>query len=96
VACLDANLMLKSSLRNAGLWICPNTGHAINLEEPAAFNAQVEGFLGAVERGSWRRAYPTAGISPKLDLSRSVHLVGSGDRLDDADADAGLHRSRYQ
>src|SRR6266436_319620 len=38
VRCLETNLMLKSALPNAGLWICPNTGHAINLEEPAAFN----------------------------------------------------------
>jgi pimeloyl-ACP methyl ester carboxylesterase len=57
VRCLETNLMLKSSLPNAGLWICPNTGHAINLEEPAAFNAQVESFLSVVERGSWRRRY---------------------------------------
>jgi pimeloyl-ACP methyl ester carboxylesterase len=57
VRCIETNLMLKSSLPNAGLWICPNTGHAINLEEPAAFNAQVESFLSAVERGSWRRRY---------------------------------------
>jgi pimeloyl-ACP methyl ester carboxylesterase len=47
VRCLETNLMLKSVLPNAGLWICPNTGHAINLEELAAFNAQVESFLGA-------------------------------------------------
>lgn len=70
VHCLEANLMLKSSLPNAGLWICPNTGHAISLEEPAAFNAQVESFLSAVERGSWRRRYLSA-------LSRSevgLHL----------------------
>jgi pimeloyl-ACP methyl ester carboxylesterase len=58
VACLDTNLMLKSVLPNAGLWICPNTGHGINLEEPTAFNAQIENFLDAVERGSWRRGYP--------------------------------------
>jgi pimeloyl-ACP methyl ester carboxylesterase len=57
VRCLETNLMLKSSLPNAGLWICPNTGHAINLEEFTAFNAQVESFLSAVERGSWRRRY---------------------------------------
>ena len=60
LSCLEANLMLKSSLPNAGLWICPNTGHAINLEEPAAFNAQVESFLSTVERGSWRKGYPPA------------------------------------
>jgi pimeloyl-ACP methyl ester carboxylesterase len=65
VACLETNLMLKSSLSNAGLWICPNTGHAINLEEPAAFNAQLENFLSAVERGSWRRSYP--GTTSRLE-----------------------------
>jgi len=31
------NLMLKSAIPGAGLWICPQHGHAINLEEPAAF-----------------------------------------------------------
>lgn len=55
--CLDTNLMLKSVIPTAGLWICPNTGHAINLEEPAAFNAEVESFFSAVERGSWRRGW---------------------------------------
>jgi pimeloyl-ACP methyl ester carboxylesterase len=53
--CLNTNLMLKSALPNAGLWICPRTGHAINLQEPAAFNAQVETFLSAVERGRWQQ-----------------------------------------
>jgi pimeloyl-ACP methyl ester carboxylesterase len=55
--CIETNLMLKAALANAGLWICPNTGHAINLEEPAAFNAQLESFFSAVERGSWRRGW---------------------------------------
>jgi pimeloyl-ACP methyl ester carboxylesterase len=51
--CLETNLMLKQAIPTAGLWICPNTGHAINLEEPAAFNAEVQAFFSAVERGSW-------------------------------------------
>jgi pimeloyl-ACP methyl ester carboxylesterase len=51
--CLQANLMLKSTIPASGFWVCPNTGHAINLEEPAAFNAEVDRFLSAVERGSW-------------------------------------------
>jgi pimeloyl-ACP methyl ester carboxylesterase len=55
--CLETNLMLKAAIPGAGRWICPNTGHAVNLEEPAAFNEQVERFLSEVERGSWRRAY---------------------------------------
>ena len=51
--CLETNLMLKAAIPGAGLWVCPNTGHAINLEEPAAFNAQVDAFFSAVERGCW-------------------------------------------
>jgi pimeloyl-ACP methyl ester carboxylesterase len=57
IPCLETNSMLKSVLPDAGLWLVPNTGHGINLEEPAAFNAQIENFLKAVERGSWRRGY---------------------------------------
>jgi hypothetical protein len=69
-ACLETNLMLKSVLPNAGLWICPNTGHGINLEEPAAFNAQIENFLAAVERGSWLRGYSRAEPHAILQLQR--------------------------
>jgi hypothetical protein len=76
VRCLDTNLMLKSALPNAGLWICSNTGHAINLEEPTSFNADVENFLGAVERGSWRRGVPRTetalGLHRRLCQDRSV------------------------
>ena len=48
--CLETNLMLKRAIPGAGLWIHPHTGHAINLEEPAAFNAMVGAFLADVER----------------------------------------------
>ncbi|WP_216851367.1 alpha/beta fold hydrolase, partial [Acidisphaera sp. L21] len=51
--CLETNLMLKRCIPGAGLWMCPNTGHAINLEEPAAFNDQVQAFFSAVERQTW-------------------------------------------
>ncbi len=53
--CLQPSLYLKRIVPNSGLWVVPNTGHAVNLEEPAAFNEVVLNFLGAVERGSWRR-----------------------------------------
>jgi pimeloyl-ACP methyl ester carboxylesterase len=59
--CLETNLMLKAAIPGAGLWVCPNTGHAINLEEPAAFNAQVQDFFSAVERGTWPSRAPTHG-----------------------------------
>ena len=79
VPCLETNLMLKSTFPNAGLWICPNSGHAINLEEPAAFNAQVESFVSAVERGSWRRGYPRTESSSDLDLHRRARRGNSAD-----------------
>ena len=80
--CLETNLMLKSALPNAGLWICPNTGHAINLEEPVAFNAQVENFLGAVERGSWRRGFPGTAIIPSVGWSRRARRDHSVIQID--------------
>ena len=57
--CIEANLFLKRTLPAAGLWMHPRTGHAINLEEPAAFNAAVRDFFGTVERGRWRLGVST-------------------------------------
>ena len=51
--CLDTNLFLKRTIPSAGLWIVPRTGHAVNLEEPDAFNSEVQEFFGTVERGKW-------------------------------------------
>jgi pimeloyl-ACP methyl ester carboxylesterase len=53
--CLDPNLFLKSTLPDAALCVLPRTGHLINLEEPALFNAIVLSFLTAVEHGCWRQ-----------------------------------------
>jgi pimeloyl-ACP methyl ester carboxylesterase len=51
--CVEPSVFLKRTLPNAGLWICPRTGHAINLEEPEAFNREVAAFFSTVERGRW-------------------------------------------
>jgi pimeloyl-ACP methyl ester carboxylesterase len=51
--CVEPSVFLKRTLPKAGLWMCPRTGHAINLEEPAAFNREVAAFFAAVERGRW-------------------------------------------
>ena len=51
--CLETNLFLKRTIPSAGLWVLANTGHAINLEEPALFNRIVGDFLATVERGRW-------------------------------------------
>jgi hypothetical protein len=39
----------------------PKTGHGLNLEEPAAFNAAVENFIHAVERDRWGVSVTVAG-----------------------------------
>jgi len=56
--CLETVLMLKRTIPSSGLVILPQTGHTANLEEPEAFNAAVDRFLAAVERGAWRQRDP--------------------------------------
>lgn len=51
--CLDTGLMLKRTIRRSGLAVLPRTGHVVNLEDPALFNATVDRFLALVERGAW-------------------------------------------
>lgn len=58
--CLDVNLWLKRLMPVARLQVFPASGHALNLEEPAAFNAAVAAFLDEVERGTWRPRDPLA------------------------------------
>ena len=59
-ACLEPALLLKRTILTAGLVVMPNTGHAINLEEPAAFNHHIGDFLHAVDTGAWRPRDPRA------------------------------------
>ncbi|MSQ49045.1 MAG: alpha/beta hydrolase [Betaproteobacteria bacterium] len=51
--CLEVCLLMKRCIPSAGLAILPNSGHGINLEEPALFNALLEDFLHQVEAGRW-------------------------------------------
>ncbi len=50
---LETNLFLKRTIPGAGLWVVPRTGHAVNLEEPAAYNQTLFEFFAKVERGEW-------------------------------------------
>lgn len=52
-ACLEPGLFLKRSIPRSGLVIFPQSGHTVNLEEPALFNQVVSDFLMAVEAGRW-------------------------------------------
>mgnify|MGYP001455110883 FL=1 len=62
--CLIPNIYLKRTVPSAALQILPNTGHTINIEEPAAFNAAVSDFLAQVEAGRWPQRDPrTTGTS---------------------------------
>ncbi len=69
--CLDANIFLKRTIPSAGLWMVPRTGHAVNLEEPDAFNRNVQEFFGIVERGKWMPRDPRTFASGGLIGSRT-------------------------
>jgi pimeloyl-ACP methyl ester carboxylesterase len=60
--CLDINLFLKRTMPMAGLVVVPKSGHMINLEDPAAFNAQIEAFLAEIAGGRWQQRDPRAAI----------------------------------
>jgi len=47
--CLAPGLFMKNCIQNARLFVIPNTGHVLNLEEPALFNTVLGEFLAAVE-----------------------------------------------
>lgn len=50
--CIEPAIFMKREIPRAGLAVFPNSGHCINLEEPAAFNQIVLDFLTAVENGA--------------------------------------------
>jgi pimeloyl-ACP methyl ester carboxylesterase len=61
VPCLAPNLFLKRTMPRAQLAVVPATGHAVNLEEPATYNALVARFIAQVEGG---RLPPPAPVHP--------------------------------
>lgn len=51
--CLEPGILMKRTIPTSALVVLPNTGHALNLEEPAAFNQHLAGFFHAVDVGAW-------------------------------------------
>lgn len=51
--CLDVGNFMKRMIPSAALSVLPKTGHTMNIEEPALFNAVVEDFFHTVECGRW-------------------------------------------
>jgi pimeloyl-ACP methyl ester carboxylesterase len=58
--CLLPGVFIKRTCPTAGLFVTPNSGHAINIEEPGAFNAALADFLAQVDAGRWPVRDPRA------------------------------------
>jgi pimeloyl-ACP methyl ester carboxylesterase len=58
--CLEPGILMKRTIPSAALVVFPNTGHAVNLEEPDLFNRTLDEFFHQVERGRWPRRDPRA------------------------------------
>ena len=58
--CLQPGIFLKKTIPACGLSVFPKTGHTLNLEEPAAFNALLAEFIAQVEAGRWLPRDPRA------------------------------------
>src|SRR5271155_2670966 len=56
--CLAPGLLMKRTIPAAALVMFPNTGHAVNLEEPDLFNRTCADFFHQVESGRWPRRDP--------------------------------------
>ena len=56
--CIEPSIFMKRAIPRSGLVVFPQSGHAINLEEPDLFNRAVLDFLTAVESGAWAARDP--------------------------------------
>ncbi len=65
-SCLEPGILMKRTIKGAGLVVMPNSGHAINLEEPDAFNRHLADFFHAVDVGTWPVRDPRAMVSAIL------------------------------
>jgi pimeloyl-ACP methyl ester carboxylesterase len=57
-ACVEPGLFMKREIPGAGLLLFPNSGHTVNLEEPALFNQAVLHFFHMVEANRWTDLEP--------------------------------------
>lgn len=56
--CLEPGIFIKRVCPSAWLTVVPNTGHAVNVEEPDLFNRLTADFLAQVDSGRWRPRDP--------------------------------------
>ena len=99
-ACLGPGLLLKRTIPAAGLAVVPNSGHALNLEEPELFNDLIRTLIGAAEAGTWPTRDPrslsasmgiantgTGGARPLGASAGTVDRAGAGDPGGEHDGD---------
>jgi pimeloyl-ACP methyl ester carboxylesterase len=58
--CLVPGILMKQTIPSAALAVLPNSGHAINLEEPEEYHRIVGDFLTRVDSGRWPQRDPRA------------------------------------
>jgi pimeloyl-ACP methyl ester carboxylesterase len=58
--CLVPGILMKQTIPSAALAVLPNSGHAINLEEPEEYHRIVGNFLTQVDSGRWPMRDPRA------------------------------------
>lgn len=75
--CLEPGILMKRNIKSAALVVMPNTGHAMNIEEPAAFNAHLGDFFHAVDVGAWTKRDPRAMTDSILGLDAKALARGS-------------------
>jgi pimeloyl-ACP methyl ester carboxylesterase len=64
--CLDPGLLMKRTIPFAALVVLPNSGHAVNLEEPDLLNRCCADFFHQVEAGRWSLRDPRASAATIL------------------------------
>jgi pimeloyl-ACP methyl ester carboxylesterase len=68
--CLAPGVFIKRACPSAALLVVPNTGHTVNLEEPAAFNSALADFLAQVDARRWPMRDPRAVSESITGISR--------------------------
>jgi pimeloyl-ACP methyl ester carboxylesterase len=75
-ACLEPGLLLKRTIPMAGLALVPNSGHALNLEEPELFNELIRTLIDAAEAGTWPTRDPRS-LSASMGIASASMGIAS-------------------
>ena len=51
--CVNPAIFMKQHIPSSGLSVLPQSGHAINLEDPDLFNQAIQHFISSIENGAW-------------------------------------------